>query len=158
MNRLCVLVLTALFATGCVMQSTYDALQKDHDSLKADLDRKRADSAELQAQLEALETKSKELAAKIKAVQADLEKSQTDLGKKQAELDKTQAERDAAAAEVVSLNTRAKEIAVDAALYGSGVQVFEAAELPESPCPPPSLLSRTPDSPPWGGLRASGQS
>jgi Mrp family chromosome partitioning ATPase/capsular polysaccharide biosynthesis protein len=47
-----------------------------------------------------------------------------------------QAERDAAAAEVVSLNSRAKEIAVDAALYGSGVQVFEEAELPESPAQP----------------------
>ena len=47
-----------------------------------------------------------------------------------------QAERDAAAAEAVSLNTRAKEIAVDAALYGSGVQVFEAAELPQSPAQP----------------------
>jgi len=50
-----------------------------------------------------------------------------------------QAERDAAAAEVVNLNTRAKEISVDAALYGSGVQVFEAAELPESPAQPRPL-------------------
>lgn len=50
-----------------------------------------------------------------------------------------QAERDAAAAEVVNLNTRAKEIAVDAALYGSGVQVFEAAELPEGPAQPRPL-------------------
>ena len=50
-----------------------------------------------------------------------------------------QAERNAAAAEVVSLNARAKEISVDAALYGSGVQVFEEAELPGSPAQPRPL-------------------
>ena len=50
-----------------------------------------------------------------------------------------QAERDAAAAQVVSLDSRAKEIAVDAALYGSGVQVFEEAEVPESPAQPRPL-------------------
>jgi Mrp family chromosome partitioning ATPase/capsular polysaccharide biosynthesis protein len=46
------------------------------------------------------------------------------------------AERDAAVAEAVSLEGRARQIAVDAALFGSGVQLFEAATLPDGPARP----------------------
>jgi capsular exopolysaccharide synthesis family protein len=46
------------------------------------------------------------------------------------------AERDAAVAQLVALKTRAEQISVDAALYGSGVELFEESEIPESPASP----------------------
>lgn len=42
-----------------------------------------------------------------------------------------QVERDAAVSQLVSLEGRARQIAVDAALYGSGVTLFEPAEAPD---------------------------
>ncbi|MBA2528489.1 MAG: AAA family ATPase [Euzebyales bacterium] len=50
-----------------------------------------------------------------------------------------QAERDAAVAQLVSLESRARQLAVDASLYGSGVTLFERAQLPESPATPKPL-------------------
>lgn len=47
-----------------------------------------------------------------------------------------QAERDALIAQLVTLNTRIEQITVNMALYGSGVQHFEAAEAPLSPATP----------------------
>ena len=47
-----------------------------------------------------------------------------------------QAERDAVIAQLVTLNTRVEQINVNMALYGSGVQYFQAAELPSSPATP----------------------
>ena len=49
------------------------------------------------------------------------------------------AERDAAIAQLVNLDTRIAQIDVNMALYGSGVQYFEAAEIPESPAAPRPL-------------------
>lgn len=48
----------------------------------------------------------------------------------------TLAERDAAVSQIAELKTRAEQIAVDAALFGSGVELFEPAEVPESPARP----------------------
>ena len=47
-----------------------------------------------------------------------------------------QAERDAAITQLVSLDTRIEQIDVNLSLYGSGVQYFEAAEIPTSPAAP----------------------
>ena len=49
------------------------------------------------------------------------------------------AERDAAVAQLVTLKNRAEQISVDAALYGSGVQLFEHSEIPKSPASPKPL-------------------
>jgi capsular exopolysaccharide synthesis family protein len=49
------------------------------------------------------------------------------------------AERDAAVAQLITINGRADQIAVDAALYGYGVELFEAAEVPERPAQPQPL-------------------
>ncbi len=46
------------------------------------------------------------------------------------------AQRDALITELASYTSRADQIAVDAALYGSGVSIFERAEIPESPAQP----------------------
>lgn len=51
----------------------------------------------------------------------------------------TLAERDAAVTQIAELKTRAEQIAVDAALFGSGVELFEPAEVPESPARPQPL-------------------
>lgn len=50
-----------------------------------------------------------------------------------------QAERDAAIAQLVTLETRIEQINVNMALYGSGVQYFEEAEVPVSPATPKPL-------------------
>ena len=50
-----------------------------------------------------------------------------------------QAERDAAIAQLLNLDTRIAQIDVNMALYGSGVQYFEAAEIPESRAAPRPL-------------------
>jgi Mrp family chromosome partitioning ATPase len=47
-----------------------------------------------------------------------------------------QAERDALLSQLIQLESRADQIAVDAALFGSGVEVFEGARLPERPVRP----------------------
>lgn len=49
------------------------------------------------------------------------------------------AERDAAIAQLITIESRADQIAVDAALYGSGVELFEEAEVPEVPAQPKPL-------------------
>ncbi|HEY3445594.1 MAG TPA: OmpA family protein [Myxococcales bacterium] len=120
MNRLCVLVSTALLASGCVMQSTYDALQKDRDSIKGDLDKKKSENAELQAQLEALEQKSKELGEKIKAAQAEIDK-------KEAELAKTTADRDSVAKAKAGLEADLSTMLKDKSKLQSSVEDMKAA-------------------------------
>lgn len=50
-----------------------------------------------------------------------------------------QAERDAAVSQLITITSRTDQIAVDAALYGSGVELFESAEVPEGPAHPKPL-------------------
>lgn len=50
-----------------------------------------------------------------------------------------QAERDAAVAQLINLDTRIAQIDVNTALYGSGVQYFEPAEIPTQPSSPKPL-------------------
>lgn len=76
----------------------------------------------------------------------ELEQAQASLRGRIAELETTlagetgsqalQVERDAAVAQLVGLESRARQIAVDAALYGSGVELFEPAEPPDRPTQP----------------------
>lgn len=47
-----------------------------------------------------------------------------------------QADRDAAVDQLAAIDARANQIAVDAALYGSGVDLFERAEPPREPAEP----------------------
>ena len=49
------------------------------------------------------------------------------------------AQRAAASTQLLSLESQANQISVDAALYGSGVQLFEKAEPPDSPAQPRPL-------------------
>jgi Mrp family chromosome partitioning ATPase/capsular polysaccharide biosynthesis protein len=49
------------------------------------------------------------------------------------------AERDGAVSQLITLESRADQIAVEAALYGAGVELFEPAEVPESPAQPRPL-------------------
>jgi Mrp family chromosome partitioning ATPase/capsular polysaccharide biosynthesis protein len=46
------------------------------------------------------------------------------------------AERDAAATQLAAIEVRIEQIAVDAALYGSGVQLFDGARPPDAPVQP----------------------
>ena len=81
-----------------------------------------------------------------RAALAELSASQTELQQRINSLDaqlaanpddaSTKAERDAAVAQLITLNSRADQIAVDAALYGNGVELFERSEIPESPARP----------------------
>lgn len=50
-----------------------------------------------------------------------------------------EAERDAAVAQLVSVQTRAEQITVDATLFGSGVELYEPAALPTAPARPKPL-------------------
>lgn len=80
---------------------------------------------------------------------AELDVSRTDLGARIAAAEQTlaqnpadaaaAAERDAAAAQLVVIRGRADQIAVDAALYGSGVEEFEPATVPREPSRPRPL-------------------
>lgn len=80
---------------------------------------------------------------------AQLERAQAGLRTRISELEATlagqtgsealQVERDAAVSQLVSLEGRARQISVDAALYGSGVQLFEAAEPPDRRTQPKPL-------------------
>lgn len=76
-------------------------------------------------------------------VLADLAESSTDLRERLADLEGQLqrrpedgaliAQRDAVAAQLAALSARADQAAVDASLYGSGVQLFERAVPPEQP-------------------------
>jgi capsular polysaccharide biosynthesis protein len=91
-----------------------EEVQANADAALAELDRSRAG---LQIQIDALEA---ELALDPDNATA-------------------KAERDAAVAQLVNLSARSEQISVDAALYGSGVALFEASEIPESPASPKPL-------------------
>ena len=79
----------------------------------------------------------------------ELENSKTDLESRIDVLEATlaaepgnsavQAQRDAAIAQLVNIDTRIEQIDINMSLYGSGVQYFEAAEVPESRSAPKPL-------------------
>ena len=50
-----------------------------------------------------------------------------------------EAERDSAIAQLVNIEQRANQVAVDASLFGSGIRLFEEAEIPASPVQPQPL-------------------
>ncbi len=89
---------------------------------------------------------SEEVQATASEAIAELDDARAEIQARIAELERAieaepdnaalRAERDAAVAEAVGLEGRSRQIAVDAALYGSGVQLFEPARLPEGPARP----------------------
>ena len=89
------------------------------------------------------------ITVKVEASVATLEQSKIDLYTRIAEID-TQlasdpgnitldAQRTAAVSQLVALETRIEEISTNAALYGSGVQLYVAPEAPTSPAQPKPL-------------------
>jgi Mrp family chromosome partitioning ATPase len=87
-----------------------------------------------------------DVATKAGKAIAELEEARTEIQTRVVELEAAisddpdnaalRAERDAAVVEAVNLEGRARQIAVDAALYGSGVELFEPADIPEGPARP----------------------
>jgi Mrp family chromosome partitioning ATPase len=92
---------------------------------------------------------SDDVQAKASAAIAELDAARTEIQARIDDLEQAiaadpdnaalRAERDAAVAEAVSLEGRARQVAVDAALYGSGVLLFEPASPPEGPARPQPL-------------------
>lgn len=81
-----------------------------------------------QQSLEELEGTKAQLSARINAAEERLRGNDDDAA--------AAAERDAAVAQLITIEGRADQIAVDAALYGSGVELFESAALPQDPAQP----------------------
>ncbi|WP_164710690.1 polysaccharide biosynthesis tyrosine autokinase [Euzebya pacifica] len=81
-----------------------------------------------QASLSELQTQRAALEDAIAAAEARLAASPTDAS--------ARAERDAAVSQLIMIDSRADQIAVDSTLFGSGVELFERADVPESPSAP----------------------
>lgn len=81
-----------------------------------------------EASLTELRAQQAELQAQIAAVETRLAEDSTNVA--------LQAERDAAVAQLIEVQSRADQIAVDTSLFGTGVQLFEEAQLPNSPSAP----------------------
>jgi Mrp family chromosome partitioning ATPase/capsular polysaccharide biosynthesis protein len=84
-----------------------------------------------EAAIAELEQSTTELEARIRTAETGLRANSTNAT--------LQAERDAAVSQLITIQGRADQIAVDAALYGSGVELFERAEVPERPAQPQPL-------------------
>ena len=84
-----------------------------------------------QASLAELQSQRTDLQTSIAAAEARLEESPSDAS--------ARAERDAAVSQLITIDSRADQIAVDSALFGSGVELFEQADVPRSPSAPTPL-------------------
>lgn len=78
--------------------------------------------------LEELEATKAELTARIDGLEERLRRQPEDAA--------TAAEREAAVGQLITIDARGRQIAVDASLYGSGVDLFEPAPLPLDPAQP----------------------
>jgi chemotaxis protein MotB len=102
-----------LVVTGCVSQSTHDALKADHAKMAADLDQTRNSLAIEQARSKALADKMGKLEAELGASQKDkssLESNMDQMTRALAELRKRKAESDARIAEYQSLLAKFKTL------------------------------------------------
>ncbi len=81
-----------------------------------------------QAAILQLDQSRTELEARVEVLEARLDEDPSDAA--------ARSERDATIARVATLRDRAEQIAVDAALYGSGVEVFDEADTPFTPSSP----------------------
>jgi len=106
--------------------SLADAVAEAYQQVVAEEVRGNADAA-----IAELAASKAELQARIDALEAELVRAGDDTA--------LRAERDAAVAQLVTISSRAEQIGVDAALYGSGVELFERSEVPESPAQPQPL-------------------
>ena len=84
-----------------------------------------------QASLTELQSQRSELQAAIESAEARLATSPGDAS--------ARAERDAAVNQLITIDSRADQIAVDSTLFGSGVELFERADVPRSPSAPTPL-------------------
>jgi Mrp family chromosome partitioning ATPase/capsular polysaccharide biosynthesis protein len=72
-----------------------------------------------------------ELQNRVRTLEAQLDRDPDDAT--------ARAQRDAALAQLVNLESRSEQIAVDAALFGAGVELYEAPEVPRQPAQPRPL-------------------
>lgn len=100
-----------------------------------------------QASLAELQAQRTQLEAAIAVAEERLDETPTDAS--------AQAERDAAVNQLISINNRADQIAVDSALFGSGVELFERAAAPDRPSAPNPVRNAA-LSGVLGGLAAAG--
>jgi Mrp family chromosome partitioning ATPase/capsular polysaccharide biosynthesis protein len=84
-----------------------------------------------QASLTELQAQRSELQAAIDAAEERLAAAPGDAS--------ARAERDAAVNQLITIDSRADQIAVDSTLFGSGVELFERADVPRSPSAPTPL-------------------
>lgn len=80
------------------------------------------------ASLNQLDEQRSQLEAAIEEAEATLTASPNDAS--------ARAERDAAVNQLITIDSRADQIAVDSTLFGSGVELFERADVPRSPSAP----------------------
>lgn len=84
-----------------------------------------------QASLAELQVQRTELQGKIQRAESRLEEAPEDAS--------ALAERDAAVSQLITIDSRADQIAVDSTLFGSGVELFEPADVPREPSAPAPL-------------------
>lgn len=85
-------------------------------------------AADAEAATAGLQEASAELEARIERLEAELQTNPDDAT--------LVAERDAAVSQLVTVRSRAEQLAVDAGLYGDGIEFYEPPEVPESPVQP----------------------
>ena len=84
-----------------------------------------------QSSLAELQAQRLQLQSTIREAEARLDDSPADAS--------ARAERDAAVNQLITIDSRADQIAVDSTLFGSGVELFERAEVPRKPSAPTPL-------------------
>lgn len=120
------ITIQALAPTAAAAQALADAVAQGYqDEVTAEV------QANAEAAIAELEQSAGELEARVNALEQGLDGAPDSAV--------AQAERDAAVSQLITLQSRADQIAVDAALYGAGVELFEQAELPEGPAQPRPL-------------------
>ena len=122
-TNLDLITIKALDPTAAGAASLADSVGHGYEVVVAEDVRANADAA-----LAELDRSRTDLQVQIDALEVELTANPEDATAK--------AERDAAVAQLVNLKNRAEQISVDAALYGSGVELFESSEIPSSPATP----------------------
>lgn len=84
-----------------------------------------------QSSMDELRAQRVELQQTIAELDAELEADPDDAARRAA--------RDAAVAQLIDIDSRSDQIAVDSALFGAGVELFEEAQLPDGPASPQPL-------------------
>ena len=118
--------LTARMGTAEEAAEAANAVAEAYQDVVAD-----DNQAQTQAAIEELNEARQEASARLEELQEQLEEDPEDGA--------LQAEVEVAREQLTSISNRAQELAVDAALFGSGVDVYEPAQVPEAPTQPRPL-------------------